>query len=64
VFVFQTLGELIKALRALDENPLVKIILLSSSGAKFCNGLDLRELLLTNPTDRKAVAQAIANSVS
>ena len=63
-FVFQTLIDLTKAIATLEENPRVKIILLSSSGAKFCNGVDLRELLLTNPVERRNVAQVLAQAVT
>nr|CAD7392004.1 unnamed protein product [Timema cristinae] len=59
-FNLQVLRELIDALYQLRKDETCRVVLLSSTGSSFCQGVDLAMLLHTNIERRKSTAQELA----
>ncbi|CAG2066139.1 unnamed protein product, partial [Timema podura] len=59
-FNLQVLRELIDALHQLRKDETCRVVLLSSTGSSFCQGVDLAMLLHTNIERRKSTAQELA----
>lgn len=52
-----------EALSILKRDDECRVVLFTSTGTSFCEGLDLSELLHTNKEERRTVAQELAHAV-
>lgn len=52
-----------EALSILKRDDECRVVLLTSTGTSFCEGLELSTLLHTNQEERRAVAQELASAV-
>lgn len=52
-----------EALSILKRDDECRVVLFTSTGTSFCEGLDLSELLHTNKEERRSVAQELAHAV-
>ncbi|XP_067215943.1 titin homolog isoform X2 [Linepithema humile] len=59
----QVMQEFRDALSILKRDDECRVVLLTSTGTSFCEGLDLSMLLHTNKEERRAVAQELAHAV-
>ncbi|EFN65862.1 Chromodomain Y-like protein 2 [Camponotus floridanus] len=59
----QVMQEFREALSILKRDDECRVVLFTSTGTSFCEGLDLSELLHTNKEERRSVAQELAHAV-
>lgn len=52
-----------EALSILKRDDACRVVLLTSTGTSFCEGLDLSTLLHTNKEERRSIAQELAHAV-
>lgn len=59
----QVMQEFREALSILKRDDECRVVLLTSTGTSFCEGLDLSTLLHTNKEERRSIAQELAHAV-
>ncbi|XP_011875959.1 PREDICTED: uncharacterized protein LOC105566507 isoform X2 [Vollenhovia emeryi] len=59
----QVMQEFREALSILTRDDECRVVLLTSTGTSFCEGLDLSTLLHTNKEERRSIAQELASAV-